>query len=146
MKKFAQIENNLVSNIANFDDTAEEFDNWIDVTGLPCAIGWPIVSSVPDPKPSKWHTLISDNSGWELTPENEAFANAETSQTDYESRQNARIANLKGALINQFKMILALFQVGRDNGVWTVSDFDSELVTIAQQWIALIDEYENDAP
>lgn len=67
-------------------------------------------------------------------------------QVDYEGRQAERVANLKSALINQFKMILALFQVGRDNGVWTVSDFDSELVAIAQQWIALIDEYENDAP
>lgn len=67
-------------------------------------------------------------------------------QADYDGRQNQRVNQLKGALINQFKMILALFQVGRDKGVWTVSDFDSELVTIAQQWIALIDEYENDAP
>lgn len=74
------------------------------------------------------------------------YTTEEQSQIDYEARQDARLSNLKGALINQFKMILALFQVGRDNGVWTVSDFDSELVTIAQQWIALIDEYENDAP
>lgn len=74
------------------------------------------------------------------------YTTEEQAQIDYQARQDARIANLKSALINQFKMILALFQVGRDNGVWTVSDFDSELVTIAQQWIALIDEYENDAP
>lgn len=74
------------------------------------------------------------------------YTTEEQSQIDYEARQDARLSNLKGALINQFKMILALFQVGRDNGVWTVSDFDSELVTVAQQWIALINEYENDAP
>ena len=74
------------------------------------------------------------------------FTPAEQAQFDYEQRQRNRIKILKNALVNQFKMILDIFQVGRDKGVWTVSDFDPSLVTVAQQWITLIDEYENDSP
>lgn len=74
------------------------------------------------------------------------FTTAEQAQMDYDDRQNVRVENLKGALVMQFKMILALFQVGRDKGVWVVGDFDSDLVTQAQAWIQLIDDYENDAP
>lgn len=74
------------------------------------------------------------------------YTTEEQEQIDYEARQDARVANLKGALINQFKMILALFQVGRDKGLWVVADFDPDLVTIAQSWIATINDYENDAP
>lgn len=67
-------------------------------------------------------------------------------QNEYAERQAARTQQLKQAVIMQFKMILALFQVGQDKGVWVVGDFDSELVTQAQTWIALIDDYESDAP
>lgn len=74
------------------------------------------------------------------------YTTEEQNQIDYDSRQYARIANLKDALINQFKMILALFQVGRDKGVWVVGDFDADLVAQAQTWIDLIDDYESDAP
>lgn len=74
------------------------------------------------------------------------YTPAEQAQIDYEERQDARISNLKNALIWQFKMILNLFQVGRDNGVWVVADFDPEVVTKAQEWIALINEYDNDTP
>lgn len=71
---------------------------------------------------------------------------ADQAQIDYEGRQAARIANLKSALINQFKMILELFQVGRDKGLWVVADFDPALVTLAQEWKDLIDDYEADSP
>lgn len=74
------------------------------------------------------------------------YTTEEQAQIDYEARQNARIQNLKSALVNQFKMILELFQVGRDKGLWVVADFDPALVTLAQEWKDLIDDYETDSP
>ena len=74
------------------------------------------------------------------------YTTEEQNVVDYNNRQNERIKILKQALIDQFKMILALFKVGRDNGLWVVADFDPLIVTKAQNWIDLIDEYENDAP
>lgn len=74
------------------------------------------------------------------------YSAAEQDQINYNERQNARINALKGALIDQFKMILALFQVGRDKGLWVVADFDPDLVTLAQNWKDLIDDYEADSP
>lgn len=74
------------------------------------------------------------------------YTTEEQSQIDYDERQNARIDNLKAALINQFKMILELYQVGRDKGLWVVADFDPALVTLAQEWKDLIDDYEADSP
>lgn len=87
-------------------------------------LAWKALGNTPDPQ---------------STPEEQA-------QKDYNARQTARVGQLKAALITQFKMILALFQVGRQKGIWTVSDFPSELVAIAQEWQALIEEYENDTP
>lgn len=74
------------------------------------------------------------------------YTTEEQSQIDYAARQDARVQTLRAALMSQFKMILALFQVGRDKGAWVVADFDPQLVTIAQTWIDLIDDYENDTP
>lgn len=74
------------------------------------------------------------------------YSTEEQAQINYQERQNARILNLKSALINQFKMILELFQVGRDKGLWVTADFDADLVTLAQEWNQLIQDYENDAP
>lgn len=74
------------------------------------------------------------------------YTTEEQNVVDYNNRQNERIKVLKQALIDQFKMILALFQVGRNKGLWVVADFDPLIVTKAQAWIDLIDEYENDEP
>lgn len=74
------------------------------------------------------------------------FTTEEQNQHDYDQRQAERLQNLKSALINQFKMILELFQVGRDKGLWVVADFDPALVTLAQEWKDLIDDYEADSP
>lgn len=79
------------------------------------------------------------------TPDTQ-YTTEEQAQIDYQERQNARTLNLKSALINQFKMILELFQVGRDKGLWVTADFDADLVTLAQEWNQLIQDYENDAP
>jgi len=73
MLKFAKITNNLVENVELFPDGTDLPDGYIDVSSIPCDIGWPIVDSVPDARPSQWHTLIDGNTGWELTPENEAL-------------------------------------------------------------------------
>ena len=72
MKTFAYIVDNLVANVAKFDNSATPDTGWIDVTGIDCGVGWPIVAGVPLVPPTKWHTVTITNDGWELTPENEA--------------------------------------------------------------------------
>ena len=101
--------------------------------------------SIPeDTRNRDWRVYIDwVNAGGVADPQ---YTTEEQDQIDYEARQEARVSNLKGALINQFKMILALFQVGRDKGLWVTADFDPDLVSIAQSWIATINEYENDEP
>ena len=85
MQTFAMIENNLVVNMAKFDDLSTPPVGWIDVTSIDCAIGWPIVGGVPLAPPSNWHTVNATNDGWELTPENEAARDAaETPPTNDE--------------------------------------------------------------
>lgn len=79
------------------------------------------------------------------TPDSQ-FTTEETNEKEYNARQTSREKTLKNALIWQFKMILELFQVGRDKGLWVVADFDPDTVTKAQEWIALINEYDNDSP
>jgi len=70
MKKFAEITNNLISNIGVFDTGSDIPDGWIDVTGTPCGIGNPVADGTPVQKPSAYHTLKDDRTGWELTTEN----------------------------------------------------------------------------
>jgi hypothetical protein len=73
-----------------------------------------------------------------------AFTAAEIDELDRLARQAARLDSLKTALIYQFKMILALFQVGKDKGLWVNTDFDLELRQKAADWIQLIADYEAD--
>jgi hypothetical protein len=73
-----------------------------------------------------------------------AYTTAEIDELDRLERQSARLDSLKTALIYQFKMILALFQVGKDKGLWTNTDFDLELRQKAADWIQLIADYEAD--
>ena len=87
MQTFAMIENNLVINMAKFDDLATPPTGWIDVTGIDCGIGWPVVTGVPLVPPTRWHTVTITNDGWEITPENQALkdeAEAEASPTNDE--------------------------------------------------------------
>lgn len=77
------------------------------------------------------------------TPDPE-FTQQEIDDAALLDRQNQRIINLRSALIYQFKMILALFQVGKSKGVWVNSDFDQELRDKASEWIQLINDYENE--
>lgn len=73
MIKIAKIEDNLIVNIENHSDSADIPDGYVNVTSIPYDIGWPIVNGVPEPPPSPLHTLTGNNSGWELTPENETI-------------------------------------------------------------------------
>ena len=42
--------------------------------------------------------------------------------------------DLQKAMVWQFRLILALFQVGQDKAVWAASDFDQELRDKAAAW------------
>lgn len=100
--------------------------------------------------------FIPPNSGvnWQKYEDWKALGNTpdpqltaeEIAENDYQERQAARLQTLINATIDQFDMILALYQVGRDNGVWVATDFDEELRTKAAEWRTLIDEYRADTP
>lgn len=95
MKKFAHIVDNLINNIAKFNDNASPPIGWIDVTGIDSGIGWPIVDSVPLSPPSKWHTVTATNDGWEITPENQALKDAEETPPTNEEIFDKTIQNFK---------------------------------------------------
>jgi hypothetical protein len=73
-----------------------------------------------------------------------AYTTPEIDAAALEDRQTGRIGSLKDALIWQFKMILELFQVGKDKGLWVNTDFDSEVRAKAAEWIQTIADYENE--
>lgn len=56
MGTYAEIKNGVITNKAKFEDTTEIPYGWINVTGMVCGIGDPIVDGSPVPRPSKWHT------------------------------------------------------------------------------------------
>lgn len=64
----------------------------------------------------------------------------------YNERQDARIVQLRNAIITEFEMILTIYQVGRDKGLWLATDFPQEIRDKAAQWIQLINDYKNDTP
>lgn len=81
---------------------------------------WSIdVVPMPDPRPK--------------SPEDLA---AEAARKAQANRLNA----LKNAVVDQFDMILALFTVGRQKGLWKVTDFPLELREKAVEWRALVDD------
>lgn len=95
MQKFAHIIDNLVNNIAKFNDQATPPLNWIDVTGIESGIGWPIVDGVPLAPPSKWHTVTATNDGWEITPENQALKDLEEQGPTNEEIFDKSVQNFK---------------------------------------------------
>lgn len=95
MKKFAYIVENLVANIAKFNDQASPPENWIDVSATACNIGWPIVGAVPLAPPSKWHTVNETNDGWEITAENQALKDIEEAVPTNEEIYDATIQTQK---------------------------------------------------
>jgi hypothetical protein len=74
-----------------------------------------------------------------------AYTQAEIDAFNLEVTQAGRRQQLRNALIDQFKMILALFQVGKAKGIWVNDDFDADLRAKAAQWIAIIADYEADS-
>lgn len=67
--KFAQVEDNLITNFAVYEDGETPPEGWIDVTGIFCDIGYPVVAGVPVERPSKFYTVNAAHDGWELTTE-----------------------------------------------------------------------------
>jgi len=65
--KFAKVEDNLITNFATYPDGTEPPAGWIDVTGIFCDIGYPVVAGVPVERPSKFYTVNAAHDGWELT-------------------------------------------------------------------------------
>lgn len=63
---------------------------------------------------------------------------------ELDARQNARLLTLQNAVMDQFDMILSIFRVGREKGLWTVADFPAELVTKAQEWQQIILDYRSE--
>lgn len=109
MKQFSKVENNIVANMAKFDDSAQLPVGWIDTTNVPCAIGWPVVNGVPIARPSKWHTVTATNDGWEITPESQALKD-ESDATHLRSQDinNAQgSTGLNGITVDQARQIIA---------------------------------------
>lgn len=50
---------------------------------------------------------------------------------------------LKEATIDQFKFIIALFEVGKANGIWVNSDFEQALLQKGAEWKQLIQDLES---
>lgn len=74
------------------------------------------------------------------------YTQEELDLISYNERQDERINNLRSAIITEFEMILAIYQVGRDKGLWLATDFPQEIRDKAAQWIQLINDYKNDTP
>lgn len=94
-QKFAQVDDNLTVNIAKFQDGATPPSGWIDVTGIECGIGWPVVAGAPITQPTKWHTVNATHDGWEITPENQALKDAEEAVPTNEEIYDATVQNQK---------------------------------------------------
>jgi len=121
-------------------DYRENWDNTTDRT----VVGYTHTATgkvIPiDPANSDYQAFLQWQAGGGVA--DPSFTQPEIDAIDLDARQNARIANLRDALIYQFKMILALFQVGKDKGIWVNTDFDADLRQKAAEWIQLIADYE----
>ncbi len=69
---------------------------------------------------------------------------ATQAQLDKLGRQSMRIATLQNATRHMFKMLLALFQTGRDKGLWSATDFDAELRSKVAEWQQLLNDYDSE--
>jgi hypothetical protein len=59
-------------------------------------------------------------------------------------RQKQRLETLLSATIDQFDLIIALFQMGVTKGIWTANDFPQEIRDNAVYWKSLVDDYKNE--
>lgn len=69
-----------------------------------------------------------------ITPERQAII-------EKRNRQMSRMEKLSGALVAEFEMILAMFEVGRDKGIWKATDFPAELREKVADWKQTIADY-----
>ena len=81
---------------------------------------------IQDDPPSEFHTT-HDGTNW---IEDVALKEATENSQEIESLKG----DLRKALAWQFKMILELFEVGRENGVWVNADFSDEIKAKAVEW------------
>lgn len=77
----------------------------------------------------------SDNDTWSITPEKQELK-------EKTQRQSARMQILSEALKDEFKFIIALFEVGKAKTLWTDDDFDADLREKLDQWKQTISDYE----
>ncbi len=68
MKRYAEIKDNLIKNVAVFEDESELPEGWIDITDITGGKGDIVIDGKLVPKPSRYH--VADGTEWVLTPEN----------------------------------------------------------------------------
>jgi len=54
-----------------------------------------------------------------------------------------KINLLKAAIVDQFKFIIEIFEVGKAKGLWVNADFDPVLLQKGAEWKQLINDIEN---
>jgi hypothetical protein len=81
------------------------------------------------------YTYDAQSDSFIITPEQQAII-------DKRERQSQRLGTLGLAIKDEFKLIIALFEVGKAQGVWTNADFDEEIRTKAAEWKQIIEDYE----
>lgn len=95
--------------------------------------------------PNEPIAMPPDDSGdYELIDDTWVLNDLIRSQRELDARQTERIKLLQAATIDQFDMIIALFTVGRDKGLWAATDFSAELRAKVVEWMQLIEDYKND--
>lgn len=67
------------------------------------------------------------------------FTQAELDEKALREEIAALKGDLRNAMVWQFRMILALFQVGVDKSLWTASDFDQDVRDKASDWKQKVD-------
>jgi len=77
----------------------------------------------------------SQSDTWVIPP-------AKQDELDLRERQTARLYTLSMAMVKEFKMILAIWEVGQSKGLWAASDFSQELRDQAAAWKQTIEDYE----
>jgi hypothetical protein len=81
------------------------------------------------------YTYDSDNDTWAITPEKQALK-------EKAQRQSTRLQVLSEGLKDEFKLIIAFFEVGKSKNLWTDNDFDAGLRTKIDEWKQAIADHD----
>ena len=100
----------------SFIPSAEGNSDWIEY------LEWVDLGNTPDPQ---------------YTPQ-------EILDNELRDRQQQRLKTLMQATIDQFDLIIAIFQMGVTKGIWTANDFPQEIRDNAVYWKSLVDDYKNE--